>query len=215
MTYCLFSGGKDSMTTACFLSEQKRLEGLVFLDTGISTPDILPFVEQIASENSWPIEIYRTPVLFETLVFKYGFARPKSHKWFRDYLKGRCLRQFRNRHPLASLASGVRYAESKKRLGSVRPVSLWEGVRVEAPIRDWTTEQVWQYLRERDLKVSPAYSALHISGDCLCGAFADQTEKELLRVFYPYPYSRIRELEQVTGSIWGGKQADPCLACEA
>src|SRR5437899_10365732 len=86
------------------------------------------------------------------------------------------------------LASGARRYESKRRWRNAKRWSVWEGVPIHAAIRDWRTERVWQYVHDNKLPLSPAYKALRISGDCLCGAFAKPEELPMLSSFYPAEY---------------------------
>lgn len=183
--YALVSGGKDSLTAANVLFEAGKLLGCVALKTGISTPDWESFITKVCADRGWPLEIYETPVSYEEKVLKYGFPGPAKHGWFMNYLKGRCITQFKKKHKGASLASGVRRAESARRKINTLPVSVWEGVPIIAPIYDWTDDEVWEYFYAHGFKRAPAYSTLQISGDCLCGAFAKEGELDAVRFHYP------------------------------
>jgi len=213
--WCLLSGGKDSMTTAHVLASENRLAGCAFLDTGIAAPDVRPFVEAECDRRGWPLEVYRTPAVYEDLVLKFGFPGPGMHGLVMNYLKGRGIRRFKAAHPGEALASGVRRAESSRRFRNTKPESIMERVRVYAPIFDWTTERVWAYLRANDLPVSPAYKTLHLSGDCLCGSFADRSEVHMIRTFYPELAERIEALERRAARTglkrrrWGGGAGGP------
>jgi len=202
--WALCSGGKDSVATAHYLRSLGKLSGLVHLGTGIAVPGAEEFVARFADRLGVPFECHRTPVSFEWLVRRYGFPAPESHGRTVNYLKGRGVRQFKKAHPGEWLASGVRRAESHRRRLTTREFGMWERVPTWAPIFDWTTAEVWAYVAENRLEVSQAYRELHISGDCLCGAFARREEGYLLRTFYPEIAERIRTLESETGQRWGG-----------
>jgi len=211
--WSLFSGGKDSITLAHHLASKGQLEGIVTIDTGISTPDHLPFVKNVCQQFGWDLKVYRTPESYDALVLKYGFPKPPSHSWFRTYLKGRCIRQFHKENPEAVLASGVRRHESKRRFKNTREEGEWEGAKIHSPIHDWQTSQVWKYVRKNNLPLSPTYKDLRVSGDCLCGGMAEQQELSLLRAFYPSLYARIRDLERkcdrdpaIRMRRWGSKE---------
>lgn len=208
--WALLSGGKDSVVTAHVLAERGELRGCVYLDTGISTPDVRPFVERLCRDQGWPLKVYRTPIEYEWLVGRFGFPGPAGHGIAMNYLKGRPIRAFIKEHPNAILASGVRMRESSRRMGTAREWSRLEGAWCHAPILEWSTERVWAHLRKHDLDVSPAYWNLHISGDCLCGAFARREETFLVEMFYPDLAVRIRALEDSRRRVssvrcrWGG-----------
>lgn len=225
--YALVSGGKDSLTTAQVLHEAGKLEACVALDTGLSTPDWRAFVEKVCADRGWPLEFYATEATYEDFVLKYGFPGPSKHSWVMRVLKGRCVRKFRQARPGAILASGVRQDESQKRAGSTRPVGMWEGAPILAPIYDWTTEETWAFFRDRGFERAPAYSTLQISGDCLCGAYAREGEPEAVAYWYPTIWQRFQALSEAikdkfpTRSQWGcgwknkvkPKRADEAMVC--
>lgn len=194
--YSLFSGGKDSITLAHYLASRRELESVVFIDTGIKTPDILPHVEKVAKTYGWNLIVYRTPISYDEQVVKYGFPTAPAHRYIMSALKGRAIRSFHKEFPEGVLASGVRRGESKRRFRNTKREGVWEGVKIVAPLYDWTTPQVWEYIRKHNLPVSPAYATLHISGDCLCGAYAMREEMTILKMFYPEEYERLRRLEE-------------------
>lgn len=194
--FALVSGGKDSLTTAQVLDEAGKLAGCIAFETGISTPDWKEFVQKTCDERNWNLDFYRTPESYDALVIKYGFPGPSKHSWFMRYLKGRCIRQFRNQHPDGILASGVRQDESVKRAASTKPVGMWEGAPILAPIYDMTTDATWAFFRDRGFDRAPAYSTLQISGDCLCGAYARKDEPDAVRFHYPSIADRFDGLKE-------------------
>ncbi len=193
--WCLVSGGKDSLTSAHVLASQNRLAGCVFVDTGIALPEVQGFVKDVCQERGWPLEVYRTPAVYESLVVAYEFPGPAMHNMFMNYLKMRGVRLWKKMHPGEQLASGVRQEESARRLAIVEPESIIEGVRVEAPIFDWSTQKVWDYISANNIPKSPGYKTLHLSGDCLCGAFAHPEERQILQTFHPDVWKRLKLLE--------------------
>ena len=78
-----------------------------------------------------------------------------------------------------------------------------EGMKFFAPIYSWTTKQVYDYIRDNKLELSPTYETLHMSGDCLCGAFAQQGESQLLYTFHIELAEVIMGLEKKYGGHWG------------
>ena len=54
-----------------------------------------------------------------------------------------------------------------------------------------------RYFIENDIKRSPVYDTLHISGDCLCGSFAQKNELKLLEMFHPKTFTEIKRLEKL------------------
>lgn len=223
--YCLYSGGKDSTTTASILHKDGMLESCVAIDTGISTPDWLAFVKNSCEEHGWPLEVYKTSASYDDLVRKYGFPGPGKHGMFMNYLKGRGIRDFKKAHPGKCLASGVRKSESQRRMRFTKEWSLFEDVPVFAPLWDWATEKVWGYFNSNGFVRSPAYATLCISGDCLCGAFATPMERGMIKSAYPEVHERLSKLEAECGGFgWGERscksrrktrQSSPlCVDCD-
>lgn len=225
--WALLSGGKDSVATAHVLAQQGRLAGCVFIDTGIACPDTCPFVQRLCSERGWDLRIvkatdftrYKTtgPRTFDDAVRKYGFPKDLvGHRWAFGILKERAI--MAAREELGSdvvFASGARRRESARRAKSIaRGFRHNGGIVIENPIQEWTTLEVWTYLRAHDLPVSPAYNSLGRSGDCLCGAFSKRGEAAVIRKAYPDVAARIHRLEtEVRGRFpypqnrWGSKRS--------
>ena len=202
--YALFSGGKDSFATAHVLADVGMLLGCVSLETGISTPDWKTSVQAICSERDWPLHFFKTSDSYDRIVLKYGFPGPAQHGQTMNYLKGRAVRRFKKAFPGAILASGVRHDESARRSLSTKQESYFEGVKVIAPLFDWSTEAVWEYVRSKGYVRPQAYSTLQISGDCLCGAFARSDERAAIRYWYPEIDQRLTRLEnQLNNGIAG------------
>ena len=183
--FALVSGGKDSLSTAQVLHDAGKLAGCVALETGLSTPDWKEFVRATCDARGWPLQFFKTDASYEQFVTKYGFPGPSKHSWVMRVLKGRCIRKFRQMHPDGILASGVRIDESQKRAANTKAVGHWEGAPILAPIYDWTTEETWAYFHDNGFERSPAYATLQISGDCLCGSYAREGEKESIDFHYP------------------------------
>lgn len=183
--YALVSGGKDSWSVAKVLEQTDRLLGCISLGTGIATPEWRDFIVDECRKRSYPLEFFHTAEKYEDFVRKWGFPGPAKHPAIMNRLKGRAIREFRRKHPSGILASGTRKNESNRRFVNAKPISVWEGVQIIAPIYDWTTDQTWEFFNRHGFTRAPAYQTLMVSGDCLCGSFAVQGEAEALRLGYP------------------------------
>lgn len=205
--WVLLSGGKDSITTAHVLQQADMLAGVVAIDTGISTPDWRPFIESLCADQGWPLTVVGTNVSYEWLVLRFGFPGPAMHSIFMRWLKERGVEQFKKRNPGALLASGVRRGESKRRFGTVREWNTLGKMVIWAPLIEWTTEETWAYVHEHKLPRSPAYTTLGVSGDCVCGAFAQSGERDAISECYPSLCERISALEHDVRGKWGAGKA--------
>ena len=205
--YALVSGGKDSMTLAHVLASRDWLRGCIAFDTGIAIPEWRDFLTTECARQNWPLQVLDTSVTYEDIVRRYGFPGPGLHGVYMNLLKGRALRQFAKEGRGSLLASGVRIGESRRRFHSVREWSVFEGLPIWAPLIQWTTQETWDYFTTHGLVRSPAYATLGISGDCLCGAFAHEGEREILAVAYPALQERLCRLEQECDTVWGKGRA--------
>ena len=197
--WCLLSGGKDSVCAAHVLASKGRLAGCVFLDTGIACPDTRPFVEGLCRSQGWPLRVFPAPKTYEEIVRHYGFPQGATgHSWAFGWLKERAIRAAKKElGPDTVFASGARRKESERRARNIsHGVRHNPRIRIENPIVEWTTPETWRYLRENGLDVSPSYLTLGRSGDCLCGAFSQRGEADVIRRAYPEVAARILALEE-------------------
>ena len=200
--YALLSGGKDSITAAHVFNKIRKIEGVIFIDTSIGLKETKEFVIDVCKKNKWELHIIE-PIEkenYNSIVMKYGFPTPSSHRWAFIYLKWkplyRWLRDRKDQH--IAFISGTRKKESSRRFRNAQEITIDKACKrmcFISPLFDWTTSDVWEYLKENKLEVSPAYKAIHISGDCLCGAFAKRGEAELISSFYPEVALRIKGIE--------------------
>lgn len=193
---CGVSGGRDSQTTAHELERKGQLAAIFVIDTGISLPDVVPFVREYWEGRGVQVLVVRTPAVYEDIVLRYGFPGSPQHNTIMNMLKGRAVRELKKKLPGAEIATGVRRDESERRWRQTEEHGEWEGVKMHAPIANWSNSKVREYIKENQIPISPAYEHLHYSGECLCGSYADWKESYILETFYPKVGARIRQLEQ-------------------
>lgn len=104
------------------------------------------------------------------------------------------------RHIIASapkimLLTGVRKEESKRRMGYVTAVNEEKGFVWCAPCVDWNGGDKDRYMLAHGLEKSEVSKRLCMSGECLCGAFADDGEINEIAYWYPEKAAEIRELQ--------------------
>jgi len=199
--YGLLSGGKDSMSVTHYIAENYSdlFKGVVFCDTTIGLAETKEFVQDECQRLGWDLHI-RTPKIknYRDWVMQGGFPQAGSHSMIMRYIKYDAMRSFAlerlDEHPC--MVSGVRQNESVRRMSYNDPVNHDGNLWFVCPFLYKSTEEVYVYLSEHNLKKSPAYQSLHISGDCLCGAFSrDPSEILMLRAAYPEMYEKIKHLE--------------------
>ena len=65
------------------------------------------------------------------------------------------------------------------------------------PIFYKTDSDVINYCVKNDIRISPAYEKIHLSGDCLCGSYNDLLERYEISQHYPREYAEILRREKM------------------
>jgi len=217
--WALLSGGKDSTLTALKMSDENRLEGVIYIDTGIGLNETKEYVEDLSYRFDWPLRIFNGYTSYDAYVLKHGFPTPAGHSQIMHILKLDSVRRFISRYkkeegktPL--LFSGVRSSESDRRSKWARRFQFYQGAYWDCPIFHYGDEQVWELHYKSKIPINSAYGTIGKSGDCLCGAFGNLTEKKIIEKFYPYLSDHINYLEENTKSekynIWGNTDKPIC-----
>jgi 3'-phosphoadenosine 5'-phosphosulfate sulfotransferase (PAPS reductase)/FAD synthetase len=110
------------------------------------------------------------------------------------------------------LVAGIRRAESERRRArgemDVKRAQVWI-----SPLIQWTARERDDYIERHRLPRNPVVDALHMSGECLCGAYAKPGELRDIELWYPADAAEIRRLERLVTaagrrfSRWGHGQA--------
>ena len=199
----LFSGGNDSTVLAHMM--RHRAQYAIHANTTIGIEATRQFVRDTC--QAWGLElIERTaPVSYRDLVLERGFPGPAMHFKMFSRLKERPLDEARRelitdrRRQRVLFIAGRRRAESKRRTNI--PLMETDGTAIWAsPLAMWTKEDmgVYRAIADRDGDPVPFNSvsdAIGMSGECLCGAFAQEGELERIRLWYPDTAAEIDQLE--------------------
>lgn len=198
--FVLFSGGNDSTVLAHLVKD--RVDYAIHCNTGIGIEQTRQFVRDTCVQ--WGLELLeRTPpVSYRDLVIERGFPGPAMHFKMYQRLKERQLNQVRGefvkkpRQQRVLYIAGRRRAESKRRqnipLHERRGSTVWA-----SPLAMWTKLDMTTYrLMAGDVPVNEVSELIHMSGECLCGAFAKENELEEIGMWFPDVAEEIRALEQ-------------------
>jgi len=199
----LFSGGNDSTVLAHMV--RHRVDHAVHANTTIGIEATRQFVRDTC--ESWSLDLIErvAPVSYRDLVVERGFPGPAMHYKMYQRLKERCLNQARNeliefpRRERILFIAGRRRAESRRRV-SIPLHETVGSVIWASPLAMWTKEDMALYraISEQNGDPVPFNSvsdALGMSGECLCGAFAQKGELERIRLWYPDTAAEIDRLE--------------------
>jgi 3'-phosphoadenosine 5'-phosphosulfate sulfotransferase (PAPS reductase)/FAD synthetase len=209
--FALFSGGNDSTVLVSWAKQQlgHRLDAAVYIDTGTALPGVRQFVEDYCANRCIPLKVYEAGDEYDRLVRDKGFPGPAAHRYAYVRLKERQIDSLvrdhkEKRSDRIMLLTGVRRAESVRRMGTTHAVRR-DGAQVwVAPLIDWPDEKMREFRQDHQLPQSDVAALLHRSGECNCGAFAKPGEREELRSLFPSWWAeRIAPLEAAIGTPWG------------
>jgi len=201
--YALVSGGNDSTVMGHLaLRQGPRVDAFVHINTGIGVEQTREYVREFSEWLEISLIEMFAPRTYEELVLEYGFPGPAAHRYMYSRLKERALRQVRKeaqdgQNRRVMFITGVRSSESSRRMGHVEPVRREGNVVWVAPIRDFEHQDIWDYRDKFKLPRNEVVDILHMSGECLCGAFSKPNELDWLAMWYPEIAERIRNLEKL------------------
>jgi 3'-phosphoadenosine 5'-phosphosulfate sulfotransferase (PAPS reductase)/FAD synthetase len=217
----LFSGGNDSTTLAHIFKERCSHVGMA--NTGIGIEETRQYVRNTAA--GWDLPViekhpepgygYRDLVLGRcraktgpnkgTVLWPGGFPGPGSHAMMYQRLKERAFEQIRNElvsNPYRQrviFLGGRRATESNRRkvLALKAPIQRRGSVVWVAPLIHWTNLDLNTYrLTHPDVPRNRVSDLIHMSGECLCGAFAEENELDEIGMWFPAVKAEIEALER-------------------
>jgi 3'-phosphoadenosine 5'-phosphosulfate sulfotransferase (PAPS reductase)/FAD synthetase len=231
----LYSGGNDSTTLAHMFRD--RATHAIHANTTIGIEQTRQFVRDTCVAWGLPLIEKVAPVSYRELVIERGFPGPAMHFKMYQRLKERCLDAARrdlgvakSRTKAVVFIAGRRRQESRRRAD----VPLWESdgsVIWVSPLAFWTKLDLNTYrLMHGDVPRNPASDTLHMSGECLCGAFAHRGELDEIGHWFPEVRAEIEALEDEVRAAghpepfcrWGHGEGKPpeqvgalCSSCDA
>lgn len=190
--FALISGGNDStvLTSWARMAIGHRLDAAVFIDTGTALPGVRDFVEAYCENRYIPLLVYEAGDEYQRMVQEQGFPGPAAHRFAYVRLKERQIDRLVREHKThvrdrIMMLTGVRRAESVRRMGTTDPVRR-DGAQVwVAPLIDWSDADMRAFRAEHNLEQSDVAALIHRSGECNCGAYASPGEREELRSLWP------------------------------
>ena len=226
----LFSGGHDSVTVTHFAARAlcERLTGVVHINTGIGIPQTRKYVRGISKYFNWNLIEYKAtenvnakgdpdPMIYEELVIRLGFPGAFGHGMMYNRLKERQLRRLARdfditpKEPMI-LISGCRKEESTRRMGTTKEIDAQGRTIWVAPFANMTALDCADYMERENIPRNIVKDTLHMSGECLCGAFAHPGELAEIEMWYPKTAAHIKRIEKKVrkaGFPWGWEEQPP------
>lgn len=227
--FAMFSGGHDSLTATAITAEHPRFTAAVHVNTGIGIEATREFVRDTCRRRGWPLievgppetlrDVYENTQTYEDIVLDMGFPGPAQHPMMYNRLKERAIRAFVREHKRDDkdrllFSTGIRLGESVRRFRNYsEPQAAGftrDGSRVWAsPIQSFTKPECMDVIEHFGLERNAVVDLLHMSGECLCGAFAKPGEIHELEQWFPETAAYLHELEARAeeagriGCVWG------------
>jgi 3'-phosphoadenosine 5'-phosphosulfate sulfotransferase (PAPS reductase)/FAD synthetase len=208
----LFSGGNDSTTLAHLFTvgpSSFQATAALHANTGIGIEATRQFVRDTCKQWNLPLIERKAPKpedWYENLVVDRGMPGPAQHWKYFQRLKERALDAARydlgvanSRTKAALWIAGRRRAESARREDI--PLSEYDGSVIwVSPLAHWTkldlnTYRLMHEGTEAPVPRNEVADLLHMSGECLCGAFAKPGELAHIGQFFPEVVAEIKALE--------------------
>lgn len=209
---CLMvSGGNDSTVGAHLFRHWAT--HMLHADTGTGVAETQQFVRDCATAWGLPLLIRRSATTYRDLVlgrvpgYPGGFPGRGAHAVMYQRLKERAwddmrrldLPGYRRGDQVRIFLAFRRRAESERRKAA-GGVPLFEPdgtVLWVSPLANWTKLDLNTYrLMAEDVPVNPVSDLLHMSGECLCGAYGIRAELGPLEDWFPAARERLDRLER-------------------
>jgi 3'-phosphoadenosine 5'-phosphosulfate sulfotransferase (PAPS reductase)/FAD synthetase len=197
----LFSGGNDSTTLGHFL-RNGWLTHAIHIDTGIGIEQTRQHVRDTCAAWGLPLIVKSPPPgsTYRELVLDQGFPGPAHHFKMYQRLKERGLRAARAELVSDPRRERVVFFAGRRRTESARRQIITEHEREGSaiwisPLANWTAEDLNTYRALHDVPRNEVSDLIHMSGECLCGAFAKANELDEIGEWFPDVAAGIRALE--------------------
>ena len=186
--YLAFSGGKDSIVI-----KQLAIESGVKFDshysvTTIDPPDLIYYMKKYHNDITW--DRPKKPFLIELV--ERGFPM-RQRRW--------CCAQYKERGGEGRrVITGIRWEESYNRRTRqmVEPCNKGKGKTFLHVIIDWTSEDVWEFIRLRNLPYCKLYDEGWKRIGCLLCPYAGKYQRLIEAKRYPgYRNQFIRAFEKL------------------
>lgn len=212
-TVLLFSGGNDSTVLGHLM--RSRVTHAAHANTRVGIEATRQYVRNTCQAWGLPLLERSAPNekdSFRTHVLTHGFPGSGMHTRMFQRLKERALTQVARElvQPAGGgfkarviFVAGRRRTESKRRatIPELERSGSYPSIVWASPIVNWTKLDFNTYrLMHRDtdpVPVNETAEMIHMSGECLCGCFAKEGEREMLLSYSPPDMAEILELEQL------------------
>lgn len=240
----LFSGGNDSTTLAHLarfvFPSDIRATAAGHANTTIGVERTRQFVRDTCAEWDLPLLERKPDKSFHEVVCESGHFGPGQHFKAYQRLKERPLRKIRRELVKNGRRERVLFVAGRRRSESARRADIVESERIDSviwasPLANWTKNDLNLYREVFAVPRNAIADELGMSGECLCGAFAEPGEFERIAAVDPDAAQLIVDAEEAARAAgvpeqrckwgWGAYRTDPdaqpskvgplCSSCDA
>lgn len=185
----LFSGGNDSTVLAHLF--RSYATHAAHANTTIGIEATRQFVRDTCEGWGLPLIERSGPVAYAELVKEQGFPGPAMHGKMYQRLKERALRRVTAELVTNPRKERVLFIAGRRRKESARRSNIPEHERRgsviwASPLANWSSDDMRIYRAlSRDVPRNAVSDRLGMSGECLCGAFAEPGELDRVRGIDP------------------------------
>ncbi|MHA1395972.1 MAG: phosphoadenosine phosphosulfate reductase family protein, partial [Promethearchaeota archaeon] len=184
------SGGKDSLV-ALDLSYRVGIKKFVFGNTSMVFPKTEEYIRKL--EKFYDIEIIQVkpPRIFLDLVDDLGFPSQRL-RWCCEVYKFGPLANYVLKEKIKCLITGIRSEESRKRrnYSKISKNPLIPAIQIN-PILDWSTEEIWDYIKYYKLPYHPLYDMGYNRLGCWMCPFQKKEGFKRLQTIFPNLYKAL------------------------
>jgi hypothetical protein len=203
--FALFSGGDGSLAATHWAMNNVPGCQVAHINTGIGIERTRLFVRETCAREGWPLTEIRAledcGQDYDEIVSDYGFPGPAQHQRMYIQLKERAIEELVRRQKSARmdkvmLLTGICHDDSVRRSGYGGKEITFKGAQMWVNHLYWAG-QSWShhYLNSFRIPRNPVAIELGMSGECLCGAFAEKGELAIVRRVCPRTADRIEGLQ--------------------
>lgn len=149
--FLAFSGGKDSQT----IYELAKMSGVKFQPffnlTTVDPPELIYFIRKYYND----VKFNRPSISMWSLIIKKMFPPTRRIRYCCEYLKEGRISGIYNKF----LITGIRWEESTRRKSRkiIERCLVKRNTTYINPIIDWTSEDIWEFIKLRKLKYCSLY----------------------------------------------------------
>jgi len=219
--FAMFSGGDGSLgTTAWAMANIPGCE-VLHINTGIGIERTRIYVRETCQAQGWPLTEIRAKEDcgqdYDKIIAEHGFPGPAGHQFMYARLKERAVELIvrtrkTRRADKVMLITGICHDDSQRRSGYGGREVNFKGAQMWVNPMYWAGQSfVHHYRASTGIPRNPVAIELGMSGECICGAFAEKGELQIIRRVCPASAARIERLqdEEIRRGRWGWESKPP------